>query len=74
MVLKSDGLGRVRTPVARRQSLLEEFEKSGLSGAKFAALAGVKYSTFAGWLHQRRRRGGRPRAGKSSVDTAGQMR
>ena len=39
-LLKTDGLGRVRTPVARREGLLEEFERSGLSGAKFAALAG----------------------------------
>jgi hypothetical protein len=44
-VLKQDGLGRVRTPAVRREQLLEEFERSGLSGAKFAALTGVKYST-----------------------------
>ena len=54
-LLKTDGLGRVRTPVARRESLLEEFERSGLSGAKFAALAGIKYSTFASWAQRRRR-------------------
>lgn len=56
-VLKSDALGRVRTAPARRESLIQEFERSGLSGAKFAALVGVKYSTFAAWLQQRRRRG-----------------
>jgi hypothetical protein len=28
-----------------------------MSGAKFTALVGVKYSTFAAWLQQRRRRG-----------------
>jgi hypothetical protein len=55
-VLKSDTLGRVRTPVARRKELLAEFERSGLSGKKFAALVGVKYSTFAFWLQQRRRK------------------
>jgi hypothetical protein len=54
-ILKADELGRVRTPVARRESLLLEFERSGLSGAKFAALAGIKYSTFANWLQKRRR-------------------
>jgi len=55
VVLKTDVLGRVRTPLQRRHSLLEEFERSGLSGAKFAALAGIKYSTFANWLQKRRR-------------------
>ena len=57
-VLKTDELGRVRTPTARRESLIQEFERSGLSGAKFAALTGIKYSTFASWLQKRRRRGG----------------
>jgi hypothetical protein len=55
-VLKSDTLGRMRTPVERRKELLAEFERSGLSGKKFAALVGVKYSTFAFWLQQRRRK------------------
>ncbi len=58
-VLKTDELGRVRMPAARRESLIQEFERSGLSGAKFAALAGIKYSTFAGWLQGRRRPGGK---------------
>lgn len=59
-VLKTDGLGRVRTPVERREQLISEFERSGLSGMKFAALTGLKYSTFAGWLHRRRRQRGVP--------------
>ena len=42
-VIKTDEVGRVRTPVARRESLLGEFARSGLSGPKFAALAGIKY-------------------------------
>jgi hypothetical protein len=50
VVLKTDVLGRVRTPGARRESLIQEFERSGLSGAKFAALVGVKYSIFASCL------------------------
>ncbi|MDB6112975.1 MAG: hypothetical protein JWR69_4725 [Pedosphaera sp.] len=55
--LKTDARGRVRTPAKRRESLLEEFDRSGLSGAKFAELAGIKYQTFATWLQQRRRQG-----------------
>jgi hypothetical protein len=54
VVLKTDEAGRVRTPAARREHLLDEYEHSGLSGAKFAALAGIKYSTFAAWVHRRR--------------------
>ena len=60
-LLKTDGLGRVRTPAARRESLLEEFERSGLSGAKFAALVGIKYSTFATWAQRWRRQRGSSR-------------
>ena len=37
-VLKTDVRGRVRVPNNRREELLNEFEKSGLSGPKFAAL------------------------------------
>ena len=54
-ILKTDKRGRVKTPPQRRQELLEEFDKSGLSAPKFAALTGLKYQTFAGWLHQRRK-------------------
>jgi hypothetical protein len=34
--------------------LVREFERSGLSGPRFAELAGLKYPTFATW---RRRHG-----------------
>ena len=54
VVLKTDEAGRVRTPAARREHLLDEYEHNGLNGAKFAALAGIKYSTFAAWVHRRR--------------------
>ena len=53
-VLKSDTKGRVRVPVERREMLLDEFEASSLSAMKFAALAGVKYATFANWIQRRR--------------------
>lgn len=54
-LLKTDVLGRVQTPVERREAILDEFEKSGLSGKKFAAMAGIQYQTFAGWMQKRRR-------------------
>jgi len=52
-VLKQDRRGRVRVPRARREALLEEFSRSGLSAAEFARMAGVKYPTFANWVQQR---------------------
>ncbi len=55
LVLKTDSRGRVRTPPERRAALLAEFERSGLSAARFAALVGVRYQTFATWVQQHRR-------------------
>ena len=64
-ILKTDVLGRVRTPKARREALLAEFERSGVSGKKFAALVGVNYQTFASWVQQwRKQRGEYPPAAK----------
>ncbi len=54
-ILKTDDRGRVRVPRERREALLDEFERSGLSGAKFAAHYGLKYPSFAGWVQRRRR-------------------
>ena len=67
-VLKQDVRGRVRVPAERREALLDEFERSGASGAEFARLAGIKYATFANWVVKRRR--GRGRAG-TGVHAAG---
>jgi hypothetical protein len=64
VVLKQDVLGRVRTPKARREQLLDEFERSGLPGLKFAQLAGINYQTFATWAQKRRRQRGDYAAGK----------
>ena len=63
-VLKQDARGRVRISAERREGLLDEFEKSGASGMKFARLVGIKYSTFANWVKQRRER---PAATKLAV-------
>jgi hypothetical protein len=56
-ILKTDTQGRVRTPAVRRERLLDEFERSGLSAVKFSALAGIKYQTFAAWSLRRRKQG-----------------
>ena len=67
MILKTDGRGRVRTPVERREALLAEFERSGLPASRFSALVGVRYQTFATWVQrqrQERARAGCGRGGK----------
>jgi hypothetical protein len=74
LVLKTDGLGRVKTPTARRESLLDEFERSGLSGAKFAALTGIKYQTFAAWALRRRKQNAAPAPAKVPAAPADPVR
>jgi hypothetical protein len=54
-LLRQDTAGRVRTSPERRALLLAQFDRSGVSGARFAKLAGIKYQTFANWLQVRRR-------------------
>ncbi len=66
-ILKLDTRGRVRTPKERREALLAEFDKSGMSGAAFARMAGIKYATFAQWVAKRR-------AQKAQVDCSGVVR
>ena len=50
LVLKQDVLGRVRVPVERRLAVVAEFRRSGLSGAQFARMAGMKYPTLMAWV------------------------
>ncbi|HWQ90451.1 MAG TPA: hypothetical protein VN673_02180, partial [Clostridia bacterium] len=44
LILKTDTRGHLRVPVERREVLLAEFDRSGLSGKQFARLSGIKYS------------------------------
>lgn len=55
-LLKTDCLGRVRSTRERRAAVLAEFERSGVSAAQFAKLAGINYSTFAQWVQKHRRK------------------
>jgi hypothetical protein len=55
-IFKRDTMGRVRLPRARREELLDEYERSGISGVQFAAYVGIKYSTLANWIQKRGRR------------------
>jgi hypothetical protein len=53
-ILSQDARGRVLVSRERRQTLLEEYDRSGMSGIKFAQYIGIKYSTLAYWLQRRR--------------------
>lgn len=55
VLVTSDSKGRLRVSKEQRKAVLARFEQSGMSAPKFAALAGVKYSTFAGWVQRHRR-------------------
>lgn len=52
-LLKVDRRGHVRVSAQRREMLLDEFERCGVSAAEFAAQIGVKYTTFAHWRQRR---------------------
>ena len=62
-VFKVDRRGRVHVPQERREALLDEFARSGVSAPEFARLVGIKYATFAGWRAKRRDAG----AGEAAV-------
>jgi len=66
-IIKTDVRGRMRVSAERRQSLLAEYEQSGLSAKKFRQLAGIKYQTFASWLQKRRRLGSSPAPPTDSI-------
>ena len=68
MILKSDASGRMLVPVERQVELVREFERSGLSGPRFAAMAGLKYQTFATW---RRKHGTLPPVRRGSTEMNG---
>jgi transposase-like protein len=55
-ILPTDSRGRVRMSRQRREELLDEFERSGMTGAQFARTIGLKYQTFAFWRQQRQKR------------------
>ncbi len=57
-ILKVDEVGRVRMPPEKREAMLAEFNRSGMTGAQFARFVGVRYSTLMYWLQKRRKEAG----------------
>jgi transposase-like protein len=58
-ILKVDEAGRVQTPPEKREVMLAEYDRSGMTGAQFARFVGVRYSTLMYWLQKRRKEAGR---------------
>jgi len=54
-LLKVDSRGRIQISPERRAALLEEFDGSGMSGARFAKHYGIRYTTFAHWIRMRKK-------------------
>ena len=57
-ILKVDEAGRVQTPPEKREVMLAEYDRSGMTGAQFARFVGVRYSTLMYWLQKRRKEAG----------------
>ena len=55
VLVTTDAKGRLRASREQRKAVLAKFEQSRMSAPKFAAVAGIKYSTFAGWVQRYRR-------------------
>ena len=72
-LLRVDARGRVRTSCEEREAILDEFDQSGISGAGFAKLHGIPYSTFAHWAQKRRRRLGEQRDSAAEQPAAPQL-
>ena len=58
-ILKVDEVGRIQTPPEKREAMLAEYDRSGMTGAQFARFVGVRYSTLMYWLQKRRKEAGR---------------
>lgn len=53
LIIRTDRRGRLRYTAEQKQTLIEAYESSGLSGPKFAELHGVCYQTLVYWLKKR---------------------
>ena len=62
LVPKCDGAVGKRTVGWRREEIVAAYEASGMSGVRFAASCGVKYSTLMRWVRSHRK--GKSAAGR----------
>jgi hypothetical protein len=73
-ILRVDCFGRVTTTRERRAALLAEFDRSGISGQRFAKWAGIKYPTWASWVQKRRKEEGQTPLPKAKPKRKSQVR
>jgi transposase-like protein len=69
-LIRIDQLGRCRYTPEFREATVAAFERSGLSGVRFAEQSGVNYTTFATWVQRARRERSQP-TGSDYTDEAG---
>ena len=60
-ILSQDARGRVLISQERREALLAEYDRSGMSGVRFAQYLGIKYTTLAHWVRRRRQQRQKPK-------------
>ncbi len=53
-IVKTDTQGRRRISREKREEMIREYERSGMSAAEFAKWTGMKYTTLCGWLQRSR--------------------
>jgi hypothetical protein len=73
-ILRVDCFGRVTTTRERREALLAEFDRSGMSGQRFAKWAGIKYPTWASWVQRRRKEAAQTPLPQARSKRKGQVR
>lgn len=71
--LKTDALGRLHFSHEQRETILDAFETSGLSGAAFARHCGINYQTLASWIQKRRQQRGDGDSGPSPNGAASSL-
>lgn len=54
-ILKVDEAGRLRAPREKQEAVLDEYERSGMTGMQFARHVGVKYPMLMNWVQRRKR-------------------
>lgn len=68
-ILKRDSRSRVRSSLVQRLEVVEQYDRSGLSGPAFCQVAGINYQTFVGWRKEARRQAA-AQAGDSELQPA----
>ena len=71
-IMKIDRRGRLRYAPEQKQTMVEAYQASGLSAARFATLHGVNYQTLVSWIKKGKTAGpaGTPRSSAPAATAA----